>query len=87
VINNITKYCIWLNGIPPEKYRSIKAVQDRIKRVKAHRKNSAREATRKLAVFPTIFGEVRQPDTDYLFIPRVSSERRRYIPIEFMSRK
>jgi hypothetical protein len=86
-INNIPKYCIWLNGIPPEKHRNIKAVQIRIEKVKSHRQSSAREATRKLAEFPTIFGEIRQPETDYLFIPRVSSERRRYIPIGFMSKK
>jgi hypothetical protein len=86
-INNIQKYCIWLNGIPPEKYRNIKAVRIRIEKVKSHRESSAREATRKLAEFPAIFGEIRQPETDYLFIPRVSSERRRYIPIGFISKK
>jgi hypothetical protein len=86
-INNIPKYCIWLNGIPLEKYRNIKAVRIRIEKVKSHRESSAREATRKLAEFPAIFGEIRQPETDYLFIPRVSSERRRYIPIGFMSKK
>jgi hypothetical protein len=47
---------------------------------------SDREATRKLAEFPTLFGEIRQPDTDYLLIPRVSSERRRYIPIGFLNK-
>jgi hypothetical protein len=47
---------------------------------------SDREATRKLADFPTLFGEIRQPNTDYLLIPRVSSERRRYIPIGFLNK-
>lgn len=86
-INNIPKYCIWLHGMSPEKYRSIKTVQERIKKVKAHRESSTRQATRKLAEFPAVFGEIRQPETGYLFIPRVSSERRRYIPIGFMSKK
>jgi hypothetical protein len=86
-INNISKFCIWLDGVAPEKYRGIKAVQDRISKVMDHRENSTREATRKLADFPALFGEIRQPITDYLFIPRVSSERRRYIPIGFMSKK
>jgi hypothetical protein len=47
---------------------------------------SGREATRKLAEFPALFGEIRQSDTDYLLIPRVSSERRKYIPIGFMNK-
>ncbi|MFN9401434.1 MAG: type IIL restriction-modification enzyme MmeI, partial [Dolichospermum sp.] len=33
--------------------------------------------------FPTLFTENRQPDTDYLLVPRVSSENRKYIPIGF----
>src|SRR5699024_1143345 len=45
------------------------------------REQSTREATRKLAETPYLFGEIRQPDKDYLVIPRVSSENRRYIPI------
>ena len=47
---------------------------------------STKEATRKFADFPTRFMELRQPDTDYLLIPRVSSEQRRYIPIGYMSK-
>jgi hypothetical protein len=31
-INKVQKYCIWLDGFAPEKYRNIKAVQERIKR-------------------------------------------------------
>ena len=48
------------------------------------RANSNREATRKLAEFSTLFGEIRQPSTNYLVIPRHSSENRRYIPIGYI---
>ena len=54
-----------------------------IKNVKDLRENSNREATRKLAITPYLFGEIRQPKTDYLLVPSTSSERRRYIPIGF----
>ena len=49
------------------------------------REQSDREATRKLSDIPTLFGEIRQPETDYIIVPRVSSERRKYVPIGFMS--
>ena len=86
-INNISKYCIWLDGMSPEKYGKLKIVKERIEKVYKARAESKREATRKLAAFPTLFGEIRQPSTDYLLIPRVSSERRRYIPIGFLEKE
>jgi len=83
---NTPRYCIWLDGVSPSKYSSIKPLIHRINGVKKHRENSTREATRKLASSPSIFGEIRQPDTDYLLIPRVTSERRQYIPIGFINK-
>lgn len=53
--------------------------------VKTYRLASKREATRKLAAVPGLFGEIRQPETDYILIPRHSSERRAFIPIGFIS--
>lgn len=47
---------------------------------------STKEATRKFADFPMRFMEIRQPNTEYLLIPRVSSENRKYIPIGYMSK-
>jgi hypothetical protein len=85
-INNIPRYCLWLKDVSPSAYRESKAIMSRIINVRNARMKSDREATRKLAEFPTLFGEIRQPDTNYLLIPRVSSERRKYIPIGFMSK-
>jgi hypothetical protein len=85
-INNIPRYCIWLKDVSPVNYEKSKEILNRIKNVRKVRMESGHEATRKLAEFPTLFGEIRQPDTDYLLIPRVSSERRRYIPISFLSK-
>ena len=47
---------------------------------------SKKEATRKLADYPSLFAEIRQPDSDYLLIPRHTSENRRYIPFGFLSK-
>lgn len=85
-INNKIRYCLWLDGIDPSLYRDIDFIMNAIRNVQELRLKSNREATRKLASTPYLFGEIRQPNTDYLLIPRVSSEQRRYIPIGFMSK-
>ena len=49
------------------------------------RSESKREATKRLAETPWLFGEIRQPEKGtYLLVPRVSSEKRKYIPIGFL---
>ncbi len=58
----------------------------RIDAVKDYRLNSTRAATRKLAEVPTMFGEIRQPESDYILIPRHSSENRKYIPFGFFTK-
>jgi hypothetical protein len=84
-INNIPRYCLWLNGVEPSELRKMPFVMSRLEGVRNHRMASKREGTRKLADVPMLFGEIRQPDKDYIIVPRVSSEKRRYIPIGFVS--
>lgn len=85
-INNKERYCIWLKDVEPSIYKSNLIIMEAIKNVKDLRENSNREATRKLAMNPYLFGEIRQPETDYLLVPSTSSERRRYIPIGFFNK-
>jgi len=59
-------------------------VYQRIELVKEYRLKSPRQTTVKDAERPMLFGEIRQPVTDYLALPEVSSERRKYIPIGFI---
>ena len=84
-INNTKRFCLWLAGINPTDIRKSKVVIGRIEKTRIFREKSNREATRRLAVTPSLFGEIRQPDSDYLLIPKVSSENRKYIPIGFMN--
>ncbi len=85
-INNIERWCLWLIGIKPEELRSMPLVLERVEAVKQHREESSRATTRELALSPSLFGEIRQPDSgNYLLIPSTSSERRSYIPIGFLS--
>ena len=85
-INNKERYCLWLKDANPMDIRNSTLILERIKKVKEHRMSSTREATIKLANFPSLFGEIRQPNCDYILIPRVSSEKRKYIPIGFIDK-
>ena len=61
-------------------------VKERIANVRAMRLESTKAATRKKADIPYLFDEIRQPESgNYLLVPSVSSERRQYVPIGFMS--
>lgn len=85
-INNKERYCLWLKDVSPKEYNYIPEIMEAIRNVKHLREQSSREATRKLALYPYLFGEIRQPDSKYLLVPSTSSERRRYIPIGFIQK-
>ena len=81
-INNKQRYCLWLVDQDPSNSPEI---MTRIKNVRELRLSSKRVATQKLAKTPALFGERRQPTNgNYLIVPRVSSENRKYIPIGFL---
>ncbi len=84
-INNKERWCLWLHRVSPNAYRNIPPVMNAIAEVKALREASNREASRKLAATSMLFGEIRQPDGEYIIIPRHSSENRKYIPLGFVS--
>jgi hypothetical protein len=85
-LHNIKRYCIWLKGVSPTKYINSKEIMERLEKIQAFRSKSNRKATVKGAAFPSLFVELRQPDTDYIIIPRHSSENRQYIPIGFLDK-
>ena len=84
-INRKKRWCLWLKGAEPKLIKSIPPILEAVKQVARLRAESNREATRKLADFPTLFGEIRQPESgNYLIVPSTSSEKRKYIPIDFL---
>jgi hypothetical protein len=84
-INNIGRWCLWLVNIPPAELRAMPHVLKRVEGVRAMREASTKSATVALASTPTLFGEIRQPKSKrYLAIPKVSSERRQFIPIGYL---
>jgi hypothetical protein len=85
-INNIPRWCLWLKDCPPEVLRKMPEVLKRVEGVRQARLGSKKVPTRKWANQPALFIEDRQPIHPYLAIPEVSSERRNYIPIAFLSK-
>ncbi|NBH80477.1 class I SAM-dependent DNA methyltransferase [Clostridiaceae bacterium] len=84
-INNKARYCLWLVGASPAELRKSAFIMERVEQVKQFRLSSTKAATQKSADTPTIFQEIRHPDSEYIIIPRHSSETRRYIPFGFVS--
>jgi len=83
-INGNVRYCLWLKDAPLNEIRHIPFIQERIERVKNFRLASTKARTRHWANFPTLFSEDRQPTKRYLMFPKVSSERRAYIPFAYV---
>lgn len=81
-INNIPRYCLWLKEIDPKKLRSMPEILDRVQRCKENRLKGAKDR-QKLAATPWLFREQINPSRA-LAIPVVSSERREYIPMDFI---
>lgn len=85
-INNIPRFCLWLKDVSPSDLRKLPNTLSRVEAVRSFRMKSTKEATRKSADFPTLFQQIRQPETDFIIVPRVSSERRLYVPMDFVSK-
>lgn len=83
-LHNKIRWCLWLKDISPNEIKGATPIYEAVQNVQKMRIDSNREATRKLAETPTLFGEIRQPNTNYLVVPRHSSENRRYIPIGYI---
>ena len=85
-LNGKKRWCLWLKDAEPKELRELKEVMKRVEAVKKIRMESDRDATKKLAEYPQLFGEIRQPDSRYIFIPLTSSENRKYIPFGFFEK-
>ena len=84
-INRKHRYCLWLGECPPDILRKMPLALKRVEAVRDYRLKSKSAGTRKLAEKPTRFHVETFPDTSFLVVPSTSSERRKYIPIGFLS--
>ena len=78
------RYCFWLVNANPVELKKCPLLMKRINAVKTFRSNSKRKKTLELANTPTLFEDMRISDTRYIAIPKVSSQSRRYIPIDYL---
>ena len=83
LINRLPRWCLWLKGVSPVALREMPMVMDRVAKCKEARLASKDPAARKLADTPTLFRETNNPKTA-IVIPEVSSQSRRYVPMDFI---
>ncbi len=83
-LNGYERWCLWLGECSAEALREMPEVNKRVAAVRRYRSASKSEPTRKLANKPTRFHVENRPDVGFIVIPKVSSEKRDYIPIGFM---
>ncbi len=84
-LNGYERWCLWLGECPPDQLRKMPETMKRVEAVRQFRLASQSAPTRKLAETPTRFHVENRPADSFLLIPRVSSERRVYIPFGFIS--
>ena len=84
-INNKVRYCLWLGDCTPAELRSMPYCYERVALVRDFRLSSSSEGTRKIAEKPTRFHVENMPQETFILVPRVSSEKRYYVPMGFMT--
>ena len=84
--NDVIRYCLWLKNVSPAIYRKNSEIRRRLDAVREMRLQSSAAPTRALADKPYLFFSSPQTESNYLCIPEVSSERRKYVPIGFMDK-
>lgn len=79
------RWCLWLVGASPDEIKKCPLILERVRKCKEVRENSVAAGIRKFAATPTLFAQRTQPaDKDFIIVPRVSSQARRYVPIGFI---
>lgn len=82
-INDIERWCIWIEDDQLDEAKKIPELKKIIENVKKHRLGSSRQSTIELAEYSHRFAEIRHCKGNSIILPRVSSERRTYIPMGF----
>ncbi len=79
------RWCLWLKDASPNTIKACPEVKRRVEAVRAYRLKSSRATTKKLADYPMLFGEIRQPSSRFILLPRHTSSGRRYIPLSYFT--
>lgn len=84
-IDRKPRFCLWLQDASPALLRQCPTILERVKNVREFRLKSNRGSTLKAAETPTLFGAPFECKSQYIALPKVSSENRRYIPMDYLS--
>ena len=84
-IRGSERWILHTANIPPQVLRDLPETRARLQRVRAFRARSKRPTTLRLAAYPTAYGVTTVPETPFLIVPQVSSERREYVPIGWLA--
>lgn len=84
-LHNEKRWVLWLVGASPSDLKALPKVAERVQAVAAFRQASKAESTRSYP-YPTLFRQVTQPTTDFVLVPRHTSENRAFIPFGFFSK-
>ena len=85
-IDRKPRYCLWMKHINPTEAKQSSFIMERVKNVRDFRLSSNRASTLKAAETPFLFGAPFECNSDYIALPKVSSENRKYIPIDYLSK-
>jgi hypothetical protein len=83
-LNGGKKWCLWLLDIKPNELKNIPEILERVEAVKQFRSKSIAASTRNYS-YHCLFRQITQPKSDYILVPRTTSENRKYIPIGFFT--
>lgn len=85
-INNSQRWMLFLKDVTSSELEKMPYVKERVENVKKFRLSSKAKEIHKFAETPTLFAQQTQPlGADFIIVPIVSSSRRRYIPIGYVS--
>lgn len=87
MLNEKWRYCFWLKDVNPSLIQKSSVLIERINKCKLFRESAKSKSVSSKASTPYLFGDIRQPENDYILIPRVSSHRRKYLPIGYISKE
>jgi hypothetical protein len=84
MLNNQWRYCLWLQNVEPSELKKSSILMEKVKKCKAFRESSKTLSVSSKSSTPYLFGDIRQPKSRYILFPRVSSCKRKYLPIDYI---
>ncbi|MDV4151760.1 DNA methyltransferase [Clostridium sp. AL.422] len=91
ILNNTQRWCLWLKDYSIEEFIKYRFIKERISLVIDYRRDLYRKSEKanikRALEVPYLFETTKQPTSNYIIIPRVSSEKRKYIPMKICSKE